>query len=83
VSHANVERVIGRLMTDEGFRRRFASDARATLEELTARGLALTACEVRGLASLDPRRIARLADAIDPRLQKTDLCTGRKEDTES
>jgi hypothetical protein len=68
--------VIGRLVTDEAFRRRFAEDSEAALNDVVAAGLELTACETHALASLDPRRIARLARAIDPRLQKTDIPGG-------
>jgi hypothetical protein len=73
VSQPNVERVIGQLVTDEAFRSRFTQDPRTTLRQLSERGFELTPCELQALVSLDPRVIARLAGAIDPRLQKTDL----------
>jgi hypothetical protein len=36
-------------------------------------GIQLTASEVKALVALDPRELSRFAEAIDPRLQKTDL----------
>ena len=76
MSQRSVERVIGRLVTDESFRRRFTADPGVALRELAASGLDLNPCEVVALASIDPRLVARLADAIDPRLQKADLYGG-------
>lgn len=73
MSQRNVEQVIGRLVTDEGFRRRFAADPRATVGELIESGLHLNACEVRGLTALDPDRVARFAEAIHPCIQKVEL----------
>ena len=73
MSQRNVEQVIGRLVTDEGFRRRFAADPRAAVGELIETGLHLNSCEVRGLTALDPERVARFAAAIHPCIQKVDL----------
>ena len=73
MSQVHVERVIGLLVTDEAFRRRFTEDPRAALEQLAETGVRLTECERQALTSLDPHKIERLADAIDPRLQKSDL----------
>lgn len=73
MSQCNVERVIGRLVTDDGFRRRFAQDPGATLRELVERGLELNACEERALAALDARRLARFAETLDPRIQKVEV----------
>jgi hypothetical protein len=78
MSQANVERVIGRLMTDEEFRRRFAGDPAAVLGELTAGGWELTECELRVLSAFDARIAARCARAIDPRIQKADLHGGER-----
>ena len=69
----SVERVIGRLVTDEAFRRRFAKDRAAVLAELAAHGLDLNECERSALATLDLKSLGRYADRIDPRLLKTDL----------
>lgn len=76
MSQRSVEQVIGRLVTDEGFRRRYAADPGAVIEELVAGGLDLNACEVRALVTLDSQRVARFAEAIDPRIQKVELQGG-------
>ncbi len=73
MSQRHVEQVIGRLMTDEGFRRRFVKDAQTTLQELERWGVELTVCERQALGAIDSRLLTLVADAIDPRLQKTDL----------
>jgi len=76
MSQRSVERVIGKLVTDEGFRRRFAQDpARALCETLDC-VLELTPCERRALASINMDTIDRLAREIDPRLQKTEILGG-------
>lgn len=76
MSHRNVERAIGRLVTDEGFRRRFTKDPQGALKDLTESGAELTLSELKALSSLDPRILSRMADVIDPRLQKCDLERG-------
>jgi hypothetical protein len=78
MSQRSVEQVIGRLVTDEALRRRFAADRRAAIEELVAGGVELNPCELSALACLDPERVARFAEAIDPRIQKIDPHGGCK-----
>jgi hypothetical protein len=73
MSQRNVEWVIGRLVTDEAFRRRFAADPGAVVAELVEGGLALTGCERHAIASLDARAVRRFADQLDPRILKSDL----------
>ncbi len=73
MSQRNVERVIGRLATDEGFRRRFAADPDATLRDLVGGGLELNACERHALAAVDPGCIDRFAAELDARLQKIEI----------
>ena len=75
MSQRSVERVIGRLATDEGYRRRFVAHPEETLRESMEAGCDLTLCEQRALLALDADSIERFADAIDPRLQKCD-CQG-------
>lgn len=74
MSHRNVERVIGRIVTDEAFRRRFSQDPSAVLREVVDGGVDLTACEVQALFAMDARLVAQFAEALDPRIQKSDLC---------
>jgi len=73
MSQPNVERVIGILATDESLRRQFIEDPRVVVRTMVERGMELTSCEQWALASLDPRDLSRFADAIDARLQKSDL----------
>lgn len=76
MSQRNVERVIGRLATDEAFRRQFTTDPRATLREVIAAGVELNDCELGALSAIDREALGRFAEAIDPRLQKSDLHGG-------
>jgi hypothetical protein len=76
MSQSNVERIVGRLVTDEGFRRRFAADPSGLLRELTEAGFELNGCELLALSALNVQALARLAEVIDPRLHKVDLCGG-------
>jgi hypothetical protein len=73
MSHKSVETVIGKLATDEAFRRRFLEDAVGALHELRPCGCELTAIEIDALAALDPKAIQSFAVVIDQRLQKIDL----------
>jgi hypothetical protein len=65
--------VIGKLVTDEGFRRRFLDDPAAALAEMGRGGAELTPVETQALAGLDPEVVRAFADGIDPRLQKVDF----------
>lgn len=73
MSQHNVERIVGRLVTDEGFRRRFWRDALTALGELVEGGCELNPCERRALLAIAPEDAERFAAAIDPRIQKSDL----------
>ena len=73
MSQQNVEMVIGRLVTDEGFRRRFTDDAEGLVQTLVNEGLHLNACEQRALAALDPQEVSRFAEALNPCIQKVEL----------
>ena len=73
MSQRCVEMVVGRLATDEDFRRRFQAGRQALLEELIATGLQLTPVETRALLDLDFGACKRFAKCLDPRLQKISL----------
>jgi hypothetical protein len=76
MSQSYVERTIGRLVTDEAARERFASDPGGALLEMIERGMELTEGERRSLASLDPEILTYFAHSLDPRLQRSDLKGG-------
>jgi hypothetical protein len=65
--------VVGRLLTDEDFRQMFVDDPQRALGELLARGTHLTPGEVAALIATDSGLWARVAEHIDPRLQKASL----------
>jgi hypothetical protein len=65
--------LIGRLITDEQFRREFLDDPEKTLFDLCDRGLELSRTETAALVNTDPALWARTGEAIDPRLQKASL----------
>lgn len=75
MSQANVERIVGRLATDEDFRRDFHEDPDRVVRDLTDRGFELTRAEVAALATLDPATFDSFAEVLDPRLQKASLRT--------
>lgn len=69
----SIELFIGKLITDEEFRRAFQRDPAATLGNAEQWGLALNAYEVRVLLGTDPSVWDRMADELDSRLQKASL----------
>jgi hypothetical protein len=73
MSQANVERIVGRLATDEDFRREFGTDPVRVVQGLAERGVELTRTEISTLVVLDPGTFETFADALDPRLQKASL----------
>jgi hypothetical protein len=73
MAQRSVEQVIGRLATDEEFRRRFEAERKTVLEELIAAGLQLTPVEIQALHDLDFSACRRFARCIDSRLQKISL----------
>ena len=73
MTQRSIEIVIGRLVTDEEFRASFASDPHRTLGDLLERGTHLTHAEIAALVATDRRVWARVANQVDPRLQKISL----------
>ena len=73
MAHRNIEGLIGRLITDEGFRNEFLRDPEKTLLALRDHGLELSRTEIAALLNTDRSLWARTGDAIDPRLQKASL----------
>jgi hypothetical protein len=73
VAQRIIEMLIGRLVTDEQFRREFLADPETTLLGLCDRWLELSPTEIAALLNTDATLSARTADGIDPRLQKAGL----------
>jgi hypothetical protein len=70
MSQRDVERTLGRLLTDTGFRRDFfRSPAHACLEF----GLQLAPHEVEALLRVPPRQLASLAGQLDDRICRLDI----------
>ena len=81
MSQREIEHLIGRLVTDEEFRREFEADPRRVLAVLVERGVTLTAPEVAALAATPASVWRQAAQDLDPRLQKVSLKSGRPSTT--
>jgi hypothetical protein len=77
MSQRNVERIIGQLLTDEEFRRRFKLSPARLLEDLVANGVELNDCERRALVAIDPRLVERFVATLHPCIQKVEREGGR------
>ncbi len=73
MSQKCVELIFGRLATDEELRREFRRDPLGTLGKLAACGIELTKAERDALLATNGALFERLAETIDPRLQKASL----------
>jgi hypothetical protein len=70
MSQRDVERTLGRLLTDASFRRDFfRNPARACLEA----GVQLAAHELDALLRVPPRRLVNLAGELDDRICRLEL----------
>jgi hypothetical protein len=73
MSHRAIERVIGRLLTDEELRHEFVRSPRRTLADLRRQGWELSRLEVDSLLAIDIGLWSDVAARIDPRLQRCSL----------
>ena len=73
MTHRNVETLIGRLITDSLFRRRFLETPRGVLTEFKERGFELTTVENEALAGMDTVAMKAFAEAVDRRIQRVEL----------
>jgi DNA-binding NarL/FixJ family response regulator len=78
MSQWGVQLVIGKLITDEEFRRGFQERAGDCLAGLCARGVDLDDTEIAALVEADPRMWSRIATQIDGRLRKAAVSCARK-----
>jgi hypothetical protein len=70
VAQRSVEILIGRLITDEAFRSGFRRDAMAALTGFMECGYELTLLEITAIRATPADLWERVADRVDPRLQK-------------
>ena len=71
----HIELLIGKLVTDEDFRRAFERDPQQVLNHAAEWGLALSAVEVTALMATDQTLWERIALELDSRLQKASFKT--------
>jgi hypothetical protein len=73
VTQRSIEIIIGRLLTDEEFRKQFSTDPRHALVQLIERGTHLAHAGIAARVAMDSALWERVGDQIDPRLQKPSL----------
>ncbi len=76
MSHRTIERVIGRLLTDEELRHEFIRAPKRTLAELSEQGWEMSRLEVEALLAIEIGLWSEVAARIDPRLQRCSLKAG-------
>jgi hypothetical protein len=70
MSQRSVEIILGRILTDEDFRRSFFPVQPFSFELAAAHGLELTAVERSALSNLRKRRFDFIAQTLDPRISR-------------
>ena len=83
MTQRSIEIVIGRLLTDEDFRQTFLRHPQRALGDLLDRGTHLTHAEIAALVDIDASLWVRVADRIDPRLQKASLKAPSRNDDDA
>jgi len=73
VAQRSIEVLVGRLVTDEAFRSAFRADTVATLIRFAESGFDLTALEIAAMRATPADLWERVAERVDPRLQKASL----------
>ena len=75
MSQRTIERVIGRLVTDEELRHQFTRFPKRTLVELNEQGWELSHLEIDALLAIEVGLWSEVAGRIDSRLQRSSLKT--------
>jgi hypothetical protein len=73
MSQRTIERVIGRLLTDEELRLKFSRSPERTLAELSDQGWELSRLELDALLATEVGFWSEVAERIDSRLQRCSL----------
>ncbi len=77
MSQRCVEMLLGKILTDEDFRRSFFPVQASSFEVAAAHGLELTPIERSALSTLRLRRFAFIAQTLDPRISRSRLSGGK------
>lgn len=78
MTHKNVERLLGRLLTDPDIRERFVAAPERLLDELRAQGYDLSKTELAALATLNSDPLRAFAAQLDRRIRRA-----RRDESES
>lgn len=70
MTHKNVERVLGRLLTDPDVQERFVVAPERLLDELRAQGYELSTTELAALAALNSDSLRVFAAQLDRRIRR-------------
>lgn len=76
MSQKTVERILGKLATDEEARQHFQNAPEEALADLAGEADPLTPVECEALRALDADLLDRFADALDPRIQRVRIPSG-------
>jgi hypothetical protein len=71
MSQRDVEKLLGKILTDDEFRHSFFPVGRHSFEFAASYGLDLTVVETSALSSLRSRPFERLARSLDPRISRS------------
>ena len=71
MSQRDVEKLLGKILTDDEFRQSFFPVGRHSFEFAAAHGLELTPVERSALSSLRSRAFECLARSLDPRISRS------------
>jgi hypothetical protein len=71
MSQRSVEKLLGRILTDDDFRRAFFPVRAASFELAATHGLDLTPTERSALSALKARRFECIAQELDPRISRS------------
>jgi hypothetical protein len=71
MSQTSVEKLLGRILTDDGFRAAFFPIRAESFEIAASHGFDLTPIEVSALSSLRRRAFDCVAVALDPRISRS------------
>ena len=77
MSQRDVEKLLGKILTDDEFRRSFFPVGRHSFEFAASHGLELTAVERSALSSLRSRPFEFLARSLDPRISRSSAAAER------